>query len=89
MIILIGLMCRQSSLNAQGLQKSQKVSASKSAYLYHLTTPTNVHVNFQISGYSGDAGDSWSSGGHVGQRFTTRDNDNDNDSNNCAQRFTG
>ena len=65
------------------------MSATKSAYLYHLTTTTYILVNFQISGYSGDAGDSWSSGGHVGQRFTTRDKDNDNDGNNCAQRFTG
>jgi ficolin len=41
----------------------------------------------QVSGYSGDAGDSMS--GHSGFDFTTNDQDNDVYSANCAISFKG
>ena len=44
----------------------------------------------QIGGYSGDAGDDWSNGGHNGKPFSTYDNDNDNnDGGNCASEYKG
>ena len=44
-----------------------------------------------VSGYSGTAGDSLTTGNHVhnGQQFSTRDQDNDIWSENCAQQFKG
>ena len=45
----------------------------------------------QISGYSGDAGDSWGASHNLnGMAFTTRDNDNDNrGGGNCAVDYSG
>ena len=44
----------------------------------------------QISGYSGDAGDSWGASHNLnGMAFTTRDNDNDNMRVDCALNFKG
>ena len=40
-----------------------------------------------VSGYSGTAGDSFST--HINQEFSTRDRDNDVQSAHCAQRFKG
>ena len=51
----------------------------------------NSDFLLQISGYSGDAGDSWGASHSLnGMAFTTRDNDNDNrGGSNCAVDYSG
>ena len=50
-----------------------------------------ILILLQISGYSGDAGDSWGASHNLnGMAFTTRDNDNDNrGGGNCAVDYSG
>ena len=54
-------------------------------YSYFHVEGSSVNYKLHISGYSGTAGDSFTTGGHNGKQFTTWDHDNDLRSyDNCA-----
>ena len=58
-------------------------------YRYFHVEGSSVNYKLHFSGYSGTAGDSFTSGGHNGVQFSTWDRDNDNHPQSCSNLFDG
>ena len=59
-------------------------------YSYFHVEESSVNYKVHFSGYSGTAGDTFTSGGHNEMQFTTWDRDNDKRSTaNCAEQYEG
>ena len=59
-------------------------------YSYFHVEGSSVNYKLHVSGYSGTAGDSFTTVRNLnGMQFSTRDRDNDNSDSNCATLFGG